>query len=245
MMKAILACLLLVLSASRLADAQTSDPSVLYRFTYGGTIPTLECSPLRACALMLEAGETVIDTISGDTSHWQIIRGVSGPGAPTYFIKPVDAGMPPTNLIITTNRRTYDIQLSAVAQTPHDLYAFRYPSVPKPVALAIPNPTVATQPPLTPPFGPQIYDFNYRVSGPNWLAPAVTCTDGAHTWLQMPAQLPDLPSLYTIDANGAEELVTVHRDGRWWRIDGVPSKIIILSGAQRGETRVTVEHNNG
>lgn len=234
-MRRTLCLLVMVAAAVAPAFAQTTDPRAVMHFFFGSGTPLVSCTPVRACQLVLEPGETVLDTIAGDSSHWQIVRGTTGAGAPTYFIKPSDVGVPTSNLIISTTRRIYDVHLEAVPDSPHELYVFDYPHSVASLAPAVASNVAVLS-------GPASYDFSYRTSGPSWLAPTVVCTDGAHTWLQMPASLPDVPLLYTIDANGQQELVTVHRDLRWWRIDGVPRKIIIVSGAQRDAAQVSVEY---
>lgn len=226
------------------------DAAGVVRFPYGYGTPQVQCSPVHACVLMLQSGETVYDTVAGDTVRWQIVRGVSGSHAdvPTIYLKPIDAGLPATNLVITTNRHTYDIALVAVVDTTHTLYGFYYPSSDASSVSSTTN-TLAT--PVAPSSsqtlgnGPAAFDYGYQVSGPSWLSPTLAATDGDHTWLRMPADLHDAPAFYVIDASGAQEVVTVHRQGQWVRIDGDPAKIVIVSGAQHGNQQVTVEHVSG
>ncbi len=117
------------------------------RFPYGHRLPTLVCAPLRICSIVLETGETVLDVLSGDTQHWQTFELYTGLGGstPIVGVRPMvdfelgDTCDKSTNLVITTDRRVYDVQLElppcseseATDPNPHRPYhrqlAFYYP----------------------------------------------------------------------------------------------------------------------
>ena len=120
----------------------------LERFPFGHREPTLICAPLRICSIVLEAGETVLDVLTGDTQHWQTFDLSTGPGGarPIVGVRPMvdfefaDTCDKTTNLIITTDRRIYDVLLElppcsaeeASDPNPHRPYhrqlSFYYPS---------------------------------------------------------------------------------------------------------------------
>ncbi len=89
------------------------------RFPYGHRQATLICAPLRICSIVLEDGEIVLDVLSGDTQHWQTFELTTGPGGstPVVGVRPMvdfefaETCDKSTNLVITTDRRVYDIQL--------------------------------------------------------------------------------------------------------------------------------------
>lgn len=84
-------------------------------FPYGEYMLKLTCAPLRACDIELQPGEIVLDVAAGDTKRWKLGRASSGQGdnISTHVIaKPTDVNLQ-TNLIITTNRRVYHIELFA------------------------------------------------------------------------------------------------------------------------------------
>jgi type IV secretion system protein VirB9 len=82
-------------------------------FIFGATMPVLVCAPLYVCDLALQTGESVNDLNIGDSVRWRISPATQGAGetAVTHLIiKPSDIGLT-TNMVITTNRRTYTIKL--------------------------------------------------------------------------------------------------------------------------------------
>lgn len=259
---------LCTLPAYAQSASATVDASGVVRFPFGYGTPTLQCSPVHACAVMLQQGESVIDVIAGDTVRWQIVRGASGRHAdiPTFYFKPVDNGIPNTNLIVTTNRRTYNVNLQSVNYIQHELYGFFYSAGDSVNDLSSANPSsqappmignsAAVPPPsLSGAGGPTTLDFNYcgtdmtehacAAQGDERARPQLACNDGDHTWLLMPENLRDAPSVYVVDPNGQQSLVTVYRNGRWYRLNGVPRKIVIITSAHEGGVQAIVEHVGG
>jgi len=105
---------------------------------YGHQVPVLRCAPLRVCLIELEEGELVLNTVTGDTARWILDRAVAGPRAATALIvaKPTACNLT-TNLVITTDRRIYQVTLDArpcrseEGENPHEpftrLLRFYYP----------------------------------------------------------------------------------------------------------------------
>jgi type IV secretion system protein VirB9 len=217
--------------------------------------PTVECSPLHACVVQLCGAETIYDTVAGDTVRWQIVRGSSGPNGsvPTYYVKPTDSGLPATNLVITTSARTYQMNLVSLQETPHTMYSFTCAGSSKNVSVgtataapsASPSARTVTADAAPPSDGtPAGYDFGYRIDGQASFAPDIVCNDGVHTWLRIPGQVVDAPTVYVIDATGKEIYTAVHPDPsspRWLRIDGVPSKLVLALTSGNATQRVMVE----
>ena len=82
-------------------------------FVFGSTLPTIVRAPLFVCDLALEPGEGVNDLNVGDSVRWKITPASEGSGESLIthvIIKPTDVGLI-TNLVLTTNRRTYTIKL--------------------------------------------------------------------------------------------------------------------------------------
>ncbi len=90
----------------------SDDGRILY--PYGQTMPKLICTLLRACDIQLEVGERLTGKpVAGDTARWLMSKQISGTGAQAVthiIVKPTDVNIE-TNLIITTDRRTYQIAL--------------------------------------------------------------------------------------------------------------------------------------
>jgi type IV secretion system protein TrbG len=125
------------------AVAAGREPSVLEHgdvvlAPYGHQVPVVRCAPLRVCLIELEEGELVLNTVTGDAARWILDRAVAGPRAATTVIvaKPTACNLT-TNLVITTDRRIYQITLDArpcrseEGENPHEpftrLLRFYYP----------------------------------------------------------------------------------------------------------------------
>ena len=96
---------------------------------FGSTLPTIVCAPLYVCDLALQEGEAVNDLNVGDSVRWKITPATQGAGDTLIthvMIKPTDVGLV-TNLVITTNRRTYIVKLVSRERDWMPRVAFDYP----------------------------------------------------------------------------------------------------------------------
>ena len=78
--------------------------------------PTLQCAPARVCTIELQSGERVIDHVLGDSHRWVVEFGMAQDSTPLVATKPVgppDACDLTTNLVVTTDRRTYHFTLDS------------------------------------------------------------------------------------------------------------------------------------
>src|SRR5579863_10293673 len=104
------------------------------RYPFGErTPPTLRCKPLFVCDLVLEPGETIVNVAVGDSVRWLIAPASSGgadSATPHVLVKPTEAGLR-TNLIVTTNRRTYYLTLVSSYNNPMLRIGFLYPQDPQ------------------------------------------------------------------------------------------------------------------
>ena len=97
--------------------------------TFGESIPTALCSPLRVCYIELEPGEVVTDSPSwGDTVRWQVVMKRQGrdPETVVLEVKP-SADAVETNLVIPTDRRLYSIALRNDPEYHTPILSFRWP----------------------------------------------------------------------------------------------------------------------
>lgn len=89
----------------------SSDGKVI--FPYGQSMPKLTCSPVRACDIELEPGETPRKVVLGDGENWSWAAADSierGKPVNHIVIQPKDKDLE-TNMIVTTDRRTYHVKL--------------------------------------------------------------------------------------------------------------------------------------
>jgi P-type conjugative transfer protein TrbG len=98
-------------------------------FPYGQSQPTLTCEPLRACDVQLQAGEIINNVILGDTVRWQVAPATTGNGSqatPHVIVKPTETNLQ-TNMVVTTNRRTYMLTLASSSGQYLSRVGFYYP----------------------------------------------------------------------------------------------------------------------
>ena len=79
------------------------------QFIFGGQSIDIVCAVLQVCDIELQMGEEVNSIHLGDSARWKIEPAITGYGSSEIqhlVIKPLDVGLK-TNLLVTTNRRTY------------------------------------------------------------------------------------------------------------------------------------------
>ena len=92
--------------------------------------PKIVCRPMYVTDVILQPGETVTGVHPGDPVRWSFVPSVSGAGenAQTHvLIKPLAADIS-TNLIVNTDRRTYQLDLMSSARNFVPSVSFSYPS---------------------------------------------------------------------------------------------------------------------
>src|SRR3546814_10666249 len=89
----------------------------------------LYASPERITDIALQPGETITSVAAGDTVRWTVGDTTSGSGAEQrthIFVKPYSAGLR-TNLVITTSRRVYHIELESRSSGAMAALSWTYP----------------------------------------------------------------------------------------------------------------------
>lgn len=86
-------------------------------------------APGRITDIALQIGETLVSVASGDTVRWVIGDTTSGTGADKrthVLVKPFASGLA-TNLVITTDRRSYHLALTSIGRTAMAALSWTYP----------------------------------------------------------------------------------------------------------------------
>jgi type IV secretion system protein TrbG len=241
---AFLACAL----APAVADAgPIAGPDGVLLYPFGErTPPTLRCKPLFVCDLVLEPGETIVNVAVGDSVRWLIAPASSGgtdSATPHVLVKPTEAGLH-TNLIVTTNRRTYYLTLVSSYNNPMLRIGFLYPQDPQQAfATAAVSRGMGADAPLAV-IAIDKLDFNYRMSGDRGLQPMRVFNDGTHTYLQMPQGMREVPVLFVIGSDGGNTLVNYRFTGQYYVVDGVPDGIALVEGSGKHQRRALVTHGS-
>lgn len=193
----------------------------LLLFPFGQMQPTLICQPLRACDIQLQAGEIINNVIFGDTVRWIATPATTGSGAqaiPHVIVKPTEDRLE-TNLMVTTNRRTYMLTLKSSEGQYVSRVGFYYPhemvqdwngqaeaerrKAEQDAARTVSELPIASL--------DQINLDSYRLKGDRSLPwyPVRVFDEGTHVWIQMPPSIKasEAPALVLVGNNGESELV--------------------------------------
>ncbi|ATE65216.1 P-type conjugative transfer protein TrbG [Rhizorhabdus dicambivorans] len=190
-----------------------------------GAIYQVYTAPGAVTDIALQAGETLIAVAAGDTARWVIGDTTSGTGADKrthILVKPFAAGLA-TNLVVTTDRRSYHLQLTATSRTAMAALSWTYPAD-QLIALRKAAEQSAATAPVAEGLAVDSLHFDYAVSGdrPAW-RPLRAFDDGRQTFVEFPASIAvgEAPPLFIIGPSGEAELVNYRVRGRFYVIDRI------------------------
>ncbi|MFA4951952.1 P-type conjugative transfer protein TrbG [Brevundimonas sp.] len=203
-----------------------------------GRVFEVWAAPLRVTTLSLGAGEVLVAKAAGDTVRWQIGEAVSGEGASLrthVLLKPLERGLE-TNLVLTTNRRVYLIDLRSGAADAYN------------AAVAwddeILSPVVGNNAPSEPVASPVValpegeLDARYRIVAgrrkPRW-TPTSVFNDGLRTFITFPPELQtdEAPVLFIIAPDGQAQMVNYRQAGGLFVIDRLFDRAELRLGDRR------------
>ena len=225
------------LSPEGLASGQGARPASGHaRPWWDGAVYRLDTAPGRVSDIALQPGESLIAVAAGDTARWVIGDTTSGSG-PTrrthILVKPAEPGLR-TNLVITTDRRVYHLDLAsgAIAMTG---IAWTYPQD-ELLALRRAQEALAAAEPVAAPIAVERLDFGYAITGdrPPW-RPVWAFDDGAQVFIEFPPGLESMeaPPLFVVGASGDVELVNYRKRGRYYVVDRLFGAAELRLGAKR------------
>lgn len=232
-------------------------------FAFGETLPSIVCAPLFVCDLKLQPGEVVNDINLGDAVRWKVSPARSGTGlnATTHvLVKPTDAGVT-TNMIVTTDRRTYVLRLVAHRTEWMPRVSFTYPedvrreweefianqraevAVAEARSLAVQTATVL---PTGEPLANLDFGFAVRGDSPSW-RPLRVYSDGQKTYIQFPPQMlhGQSPALVGVGAGDTPEIINYRADGDRYVVDQVIDRAALISGVGRRQVKVEIMREGG
>ena len=221
-----------VASANRKATAEPAaygfiNAIQVYPFV-DGAIFQAYTAPGLVTDIALQPGETLVAVASGDTTRWVIgdtTSGGEGSGDKEakrthILVKPFSAGLT-TNLVITTNRRTYHLRLASTAATAMAGISWTYPQDDL-IALKRQAEAARAAAPVASGLDIAALNFDYAISGdrPPW-RPLRAFDDGRQTYIEFPPALAqgDAPPLFVLGSNGKAELVNYRLRERYYIVD--------------------------
>lgn len=235
---------------------QGKDGRVTY--TFGSGLPTVVCSPLHISIVELEPGEVLTsEPTIGDSVRWEIMPGSSGSGKeaqPLIIIKPHVPDLD-TNLVVTTNKRTYYLRLVShetdyVARTAfsykddEDAQWKQYLEQQQQARVAQEDAQI-----VTPMAGDAIdkLNFDYDLKGGNAvIRPIRIMDDGQKTYITMPDAVlhQDLPALVVVNTRlkgeKAQEIVNYRVKGDMYVVDRLFDRAALVIGSGKAVDKVEI-----
>jgi len=214
-------------------EAATEQPSAqsfvnaiqIYPYREGAIYQAL-VAPGMVTDIALQPGEMLVAVAAGDTARWVIGDTTSGAGDAkrTHVLVKPHATSLVTNLVVTTDRRTYYLKLTATRATAMAGLSWTYPAdalialkAPVQAAAALPAPTGSG-------LDIERLNFGYAIGGAKvaW-RPLRAFDDGRHTYLEFPASITtgEAPPLFVVGRDGAAELVNYRMRGRFYVVDRI------------------------
>jgi len=180
-------------------------------------------SPEKITDIALEKGEELVSVSAGDTVRWIIgdtTSGAAGTERVHILVKPTRADLK-TNLVITSNRRTYHVEMTATPQTWMSSVSWAYP-LDQLMVLKNTAKKADEAAPIALGLALEHLNFRYEVSGdsPPW-RPLRAFDDGEKVYLQFPANIAqgDLPPLFIVGPHHTSELVNYRVHSPYYIID--------------------------
>ena len=196
----------------------------IYPYTIGA-LYQVYTAPEQVTDIALQPGEELMSVSAGDTVRWVLGDTVSGSGDASQthiLVKPIASGLK-TNLIITTSKRTYHIEMTSFRETYMAAVSWRYPHEELVTARGAATRRQAQ--------GRTVIDrglnldrinFRYEIKGddPHW-RPLRAFDDGRKVYIQFPSRLDqgEAPPLFVVGRNGDSQLVNYRINGSYYIVD--------------------------
>jgi type IV secretion system protein TrbG len=202
-----------------------------------GAVFRLYTAPEKVSDIALQSGEQLIAISAGDTARWVIGDTYSGAGANKQvhiLVKPYTSDLK-TNLVITTNLRTYHLQLESTPATAMVALSWSYPQDALMVRKAEQAKAEAAQPVDT---GVALGSlrFTYAITGdkPAW-RPTHVFDDGQKVYIEFPQNLAqgEAPPLFVIGEGGTAELVNYRLQKTYYVVDRLFAVAELRLGGKR------------
>jgi type IV secretion system protein VirB9 len=195
----------------------------VYPYTKGA-LYQLYAAPAQVTDIALEPGEKLVSVSAGDTVRWVVGDTTSGEGKDAIvhiLVKPIGTDLQ-TNLVITTDRRTYHLEMHASTSTYMASVSWTYPAS-ELLALkkqraeadvtvgAIADAGIAIE---------QL-KFRYRIEGDAPWRPLRVFDDGAKVYIQFPSGLAqsEAPPLFVVGPDAKPALVNYRVRGSTYIVD--------------------------
>jgi type IV secretion system protein VirB9 len=212
-------------AASRIEPEKAGYINAIQVYPYTkGALYQLYAAVNEVTDIALEPGEKLVSVSAGDTVRWVVGDTTSGEGKEAtvhILVKPIGADLE-TNLLITTHRRTYHLEMRSSPSTYMASVSWTYPqselvTLRKQRTEADDTTTVVAD------TGVNIdrLQFRYRVEGDAPWRPRQVFDDGSKVYIQFPSGLAqsEAPPLFVIGPDGKPALVNYRVRGTTYIVD--------------------------
>ena len=213
-----------------------------------GALYQLYTSPGRVTAIALQKGEELVTVSAGDTVRWIVGDTTSGTGADqrvTVLVKPTRVGLK-TNLVVSTNRRTYLLELTSTPQAWMASVSWDYPKD-RMLALQKQSRDAQAAAPVETGMTLEQIRFRYAIRGdsPSW-KPLRAFDDGEKVYIQFPAGIVqgELPPLFVIGPQGDGQLVNYRYRAPYYVVDRLFGAAELRLGGAKAQV-VRIERTDG
>ncbi len=215
-----------------------------------GALFQVYSAPISVTSIILQPGEHLTTYAAGDTVRWIVESTTSGQGdheREMVLVKPLKPGLH-TNMVITTDRRTYLLELHSYQETYMAAVSWHYPHD----QLARLNHQAQVQHQSTQDIiAPQVhlgdlyfgYDIKSKRGAPRW-KPVRVFDDGRKTYIQFPANLPatEAPALFILSGRGKTQLVNYRVKGTYYIVDRLFEQAELRVGEKKPDTVRIIRH---
>jgi type IV secretion system protein VirB9 len=210
--------------AARVSPTEDGYLNAIQVWPYSeGALYQVYTSPGRVTDVALQEGEELIAVSAGDTVRWIVGDTTSASGADRrvhILVKPVRADLK-TNLVITTNRRLYLLELTSTEKNWMASISWDYPRD-RLLLLQRQAQRAEKAAPVTDGIALERLAFRYQISGdsPSW-RPLRAFDDGERVYIQFPAGIAqgELPPLFVVGAGDKAELVNYRYRSPYYVVD--------------------------
>jgi type IV secretion system protein VirB9 len=171
-------------------------------------------------SILFGEGEEVKTISMGNPSAWQM-----APAGRRLFLT--------TNMLLITTKRTYHFLLRAAEVNEEGINdpnltwetSFVYPDEDSGI---IKTSAGGQGPDLS---EPEKYNFNYSISGSEYIAPIRVFDDKEFTYFQFTKQNAEIPAFFLVDSEGKEALINYRVEGSYIVIERVASQFTLRHGS--------------
>jgi type IV secretion system protein TrbG len=204
-------------------------------------------APEKITDIALQAGEELVSVSAGDTVRWIIgdtTSGAAGTERVHILVKPTRGDLK-TNLVITSNRRTYHLELTATPQTWMSSVSWAYP-LDQLMVLKNTAKKADEAAPVAQGIELERLNFRYEITGdrPAW-RPLRAFDDGEKVYLEFPANIAqgEMPPLFIVGPHQSSELVNYRVHSPYYIVDRLFAAAELRLGTNPQE-RVRIERFN-